>query len=563
MAAAFRASGAWAIGTTTVAPAIPTGSAAGDRMVLFVGTKPFNATINTPSGWTALADSAGNNGSVANAVDAGSVRWASFYRDWVSGDAAPSVGVTTGNVSLAVIQGFSKGTNDTWDTPVAGKGSDNTSGTGFSITSDVNLGISNGDILCHGAVIAGNNATFATPTLTATGVTFGTVTESPATEGTTTGGNDLEASASYAIATAGPSSAAPVAGWTLSLAQTGGGSFVRLRASVALAANITLQGGLTWTANNMPATGNYAIAFGAGLFVAVNSGSATYYTSPDGISWTTRTLPVSASWSDIKFANGYFLVLPNVSGSVYYSTDGISWTAGASLPARAGSWLALGFGNGVWVAVGDNSATICATSSDNGATWTSQTYPTGLTYRAVAYGAGLFVAVGTSDAVMTSPTGVTWTDRTGGGLGTTWQDLVFDGTAFVATGGPSGNGSSMRSTNGTSWTQTVINPSANVTGVATDGASFIAVQNGIYSVCQRSTDGINFSSVSYPSGISSSSIAFGANTWVAAPNNTTSAYMYSAGGAGAVLTATLTNAAAGPKAFPHQRSFRPNIFMVH
>lgn len=229
MAISFLAAGAWASGSTSVAPALPAGASANTRMVLFVGCKPFNATINTPSGWTELAAGGGTNGSVANGVDTGSVRWATFYRDWQSGDGAPTVSVTSGNVTLASIRGFDKGAGDTWDTPVAGKGSDTTSGTGFSITSDVNLGIAAGDYLVHGAVIAGNNATFGTPTLTATGCTFGAVTESPATEGSTATGNDLEASASYVNCTAGPSSAAPVAGWTLSVAQTGGGSITRLR----------------------------------------------------------------------------------------------------------------------------------------------------------------------------------------------------------------------------------------------------------------------------------------------------------------------------------------------
>ena len=233
MSITYGGAGAWAAGSTSVTPALPATPNSNRRHILFVGCKPFGATINTPAGWTALAAGSGTNGSVANAIDLGSVRWAIFWRDWQSGDAAPTVSVTTGNVTLAVIRGFDKGAGDTWEAPVAGKGSDTTSGTGFSIASDVDLGIAAGDFIAHGAVIAGNNATFGTPTLTATGCTFGAVTESPATEGATATGNDLEASASYAECTAGPSSAAPVAGWTLSVAQTGGGSIVRLRVAAA------------------------------------------------------------------------------------------------------------------------------------------------------------------------------------------------------------------------------------------------------------------------------------------------------------------------------------------
>lgn len=238
MAISSRAAGAWASGSTSVAPAIPAGSAAGDRMVLFVGCKPFNATIATPTGWTPISGGSGTNGSTASGIDTGSVRWATFYRDWVSGDAAPTVSITSGNVALAVINGFQKGAGEVWMGPTASSGSDTSSGTGFSLTMSANPGVTVNDMLVTGSVIAGDNATFGTPTITATSATIGSVTESPATEGTTLTGNDLEASASYALCTAGTGTAAPVVGWTLSVAQTGGGSLVRLR----VANGIIVQG---------------------------------------------------------------------------------------------------------------------------------------------------------------------------------------------------------------------------------------------------------------------------------------------------------------------------------
>lgn len=242
MTIALRAAGAWASGSTSVTPALPAGNAAGDRNILRVCCKPFSATINTPSGWTKIAAASGTNGSTGSGIDTGSVQWAVFYRDWQSGDAAPTVSVTSGNVTLAEIKGYSKAADEDWDLPVGCNGSDTSSGTGFSLTMDANPGIVANDMLDTTAVIAGDNATFGTPTLTATGATIGTVTESPATEGTTTTGNDLEASASHALCTAGSASAAPVVGWTLSAAQTGGGALVRLRVFKALAGSAGSQG---------------------------------------------------------------------------------------------------------------------------------------------------------------------------------------------------------------------------------------------------------------------------------------------------------------------------------
>ena len=237
MTIALRAAGAWAFGSTSVAPALPAGNAAGDRNLLRVVCKPFSATIVTPAGWTRIAAASGTNGSTGSGIDTGSVQWALFYRDWQSGDAAPTVTVTSGNVSLACIKGYSKAADEDWDAPVGAKGSDTSSDTSFSLTMDANPGVVANDMLDTTAVIAGDSATFGTPTISATGATIGTVTESPATEGTTATGNDLEASASHALCTAGPGTAAPVLGWTLSAAQTGGGAIVRLRVLKQLGGN--------------------------------------------------------------------------------------------------------------------------------------------------------------------------------------------------------------------------------------------------------------------------------------------------------------------------------------
>lgn len=228
MTIGWRTPGAWVSGSTTATPGLPAGSAAGDRMVMFVGAKPFSATINAPAGWTRIGTQQ-TNGSVAAGVDTGSVTWSVFFRDWQSGDAAPTVSITSGNVALACIHGATK-TAGAWATSTAYFGSDIGSGTVYSATAASSSGnIAIGDGLIHGTVIAGNDATFATPTIVATGAVIGTVTESPAGEGTTTTGNDLEASSASALVTTGTSSVDAVVGWTLSAAQTGGSALIRLR----------------------------------------------------------------------------------------------------------------------------------------------------------------------------------------------------------------------------------------------------------------------------------------------------------------------------------------------
>lgn len=224
--------GAWASGSTAPAPALPASPAAGDVHVLFIGAKPFSATIDTPSGWTLITNTNGTNGSVANGADVGSVVCASFYRVWQSGDANPTINITTGNTALAVIHRFRPTSGYEINTPVGDKGTDIVSDTSFLCTMGADIGITANDALVSYSYLPGNNATFGTPTLTAVGVTMGTVTENPATEGTTATGLDCEASASTALPSAGPSAAAAIVGWTLSVAQTGMSNLVRIRESV-------------------------------------------------------------------------------------------------------------------------------------------------------------------------------------------------------------------------------------------------------------------------------------------------------------------------------------------
>lgn len=233
--------GAWAAGTTSVTVALPATPQAGDVHVIFVGAKPYNAVINVPAGWNLITGTDGANGTVANAIDLGSVVWKAFYRVWQSGDTNPAVSVTTGNVALGVAHRYRPSAGATINTPIGAKGSDTTSGTGYSITTDASLALAANDVISHFSVIAGNNATFATPTLSATGITFGTVTENPATEGTTASGNDLEASAATSTISAGTGTVTVTGGWTLSVAQTGGGAIVRIRETAPVGPTVTNQ----------------------------------------------------------------------------------------------------------------------------------------------------------------------------------------------------------------------------------------------------------------------------------------------------------------------------------
>jgi hypothetical protein len=126
------------------------------------------------------------------------------------------------------------------------------------------------------------------------------------------------------------------------------------------ASGYSKDGGFTWS--NVTVSGGSGLAFGNNIFVSMPaSGSTSYRTSPDGITWTTRTFPAALNWqvapgsSCIAFGNGVFLAVSSTSGtSAYSSPDGINWTARV-LPSTR-TWYSVTYGGppnaGYFIAIG-------------------------------------------------------------------------------------------------------------------------------------------------------------------------------------------------------------------
>jgi hypothetical protein len=288
--------GLWASGSTSANPSLPTTPAAGDLYIMFVGCKPYTATINTPTGWTVIPNTAGANGTTASGVDTGSVRRAAFYRYWQSGDNAPVVSVSSGNVTLAVIYKARPTAGSTIDTPVGIAGDDTTSGTDYAATMASDPGITANDVLVAGTVIAGNNATFGSPTMSATGLTIGSVVE--VSEGATTTGNDLGAGTSLGTSITGTASAAAVIGWTLSAAQTGSTVLIRVRESGA--------------AQSITGAGNIASA------TAFGSSSESLNVAATGLASTETHGQATLTW------NGVLIGVGNIASGAAYGNPAIS-----------------------------------------------------------------------------------------------------------------------------------------------------------------------------------------------------------------------------------------------
>lgn len=231
-------------GGTTVSPAYPTSIRSTDALVLMVAMKPSSAnggSCTTPSGWTPIPSGsitgAGGYGATLGA-DTGNTNIWTFTKDTVTGSESGNLSVTVGtnNVCWAQIHRVSRAANATGWSYAATTGSDTSAGN-VSVTFGADPGISENDIV----IVVFNTPTdvstpnqYSAEAISATGCTFGTVTELVEADSTT--GNDIGGVVCYAKCTAGPSSAAPVftatAGGTTTNVR-GPAVFVRVRATVA------------------------------------------------------------------------------------------------------------------------------------------------------------------------------------------------------------------------------------------------------------------------------------------------------------------------------------------
>jgi hypothetical protein len=168
---------------------------------------------------------------------------------------------------------------------------------------------------------------------------------------------------------------------------------------------MTSPDGITWTSRTSAADNIWnSVTYGNGLFIAVaSSGTGNrVMTSPDGITWTSRNAVADDYWYSVTYGNGIFVAV-GFYGSVMTSPDGLSWTRRSS--ASSNSWNFVTYSNGLFIAVSQDGAGDRIMTSTDGSTWTSRVNPTDNDWRSVTYGTSTLVAVsidGNGNRVMTS-----------------------------------------------------------------------------------------------------------------------------------------------------------------
>ncbi len=234
-------------------------------------------------------------------------------------------------------------------------------------------------------------------------------------------------------------------------------------------------------------------------WVAIASGTDQAYSSPDGITWTARTLPASAAWSSITYGVvnniGYWVAVARNASAFAYSTNGTSWTASGSVDSgEPWDWCDVAFGNGRFVAVAesDSSSTRRAVSTDGGITWTAGNISSGAV--AIAYGGTRFVVVegNFSNAAAYSTDGVTWTTATlpanADSTESDWRDVAFGNNRFVAI---ADNAAQVAiSLNGITWSSAQLPISADWRRVTYGNGLFVALAEN--NVAASSPDGITW-----------------------------------------------------------------------
>ena len=151
-----------------------------------------------------------------------------------------------------------------------------------------------------------------------------------------------------------------------------------------------------------------------------NQTSTSYYTSPDGVTWTIRTAPMAVVNNIHRIGSSIYLIPANA--NPYYTTDGINWN---NVGSANGSNLKI-YSLGSILLRPDDSSNY-STSTD-GANWTSRAYPITAIGGLCSYIVNGTAFISAGGYLSYSSDGINWTT-----VSTTLKvnDYSIDGSGFI------------------------------------------------------------------------------------------------------------------------------------
>ena len=230
----------------------------------------------------------------------------------------------------------------------------------------------------------------------------------------------------------------------------------------------TSPDGISWTglssATGLSGGAFYSIIYTNNIYVGAGK-PELLHTSPDGVTWTDRN-PTTKDFNQVIYANNHYIAVGG-NGTIVMSSDSTNWLTRTS--GGTAYLVSVAYGNGRYVVFGQDYSTSMPAllTSIDGTTWTNRSAIISAIYLSIGnpqikviYANNIFVAGGGNSlgsVLMSSPDGVTWTDRVPSQLRTLnyiYNKIVFGQNGFVLLF----NTGVLISPDGINWTHKILPP---------------------------------------------------------------------------------------------------------
>jgi hypothetical protein len=223
-----------------------------------------------------------------------------------------------------------------------------------------------------------------------------------------------------------------------------------------------------------------AVYGGSGLgFFVISSGTSASYSSVNGATWSSKTLPSNNTWTSIAFTSGKFVIAGT---SIYTNANLTSGTWIKANTPTVDSWSSVSAGGFNIIAISTGNSNIATVSTDGGSTWLQTTLATTSNWTSVKYGSEIhgFVAISSnSSQTSVSVDGTSWS------LGkmpcyAEWTGVTYNEDKFVAVS--RGNNVIAVSSDALSWQHKKLSAKLDWRGMAYGNGYFVTVANSSNSV---------------------------------------------------------------------------------